>query len=152
MLGLVLGADGLEGAAARKRLGTGREHDDVGALFGGRNGAAQACGAGAHDNDLVRLGLGNLILGDGLGSNHERPGTLLEGFARDDVALGSRSGGLGIVGERDGGATGNGSGGDRAGTCEEALAAHVLLHVNRLHFWKIPVRRRPFASPFEWGV
>ena len=43
----------------------------------------------------------------------------------------------------------NGSGGDRAGTCEEALAAHVLLHVNRLHFWKIPVRRRPFASPFE---
>lgn len=152
MLGLVLGADGLEGATARKRLGTSGEHDDVGALLGGRNGTAQACGAGAYNDDLVRLGLGDLILGDGLGSNHERPGALLKRFARDDVALGCRGNGLGIVGQRGCGAARNGSGGDRAGTCEEALAAHVLLHANRLHFWKIPVRRRPFASPFEWGV
>ena len=124
VLGLVLRADGLERAAARQRLGAGGEHDDVRALLGGGDSAAQAGGTGAHDDDLVRLDLGDLVLGDGLGRHHERPGAVGERVAGQDGAGSRRS--LGGDGGHGGG--GGSACGDGARTGQEATAAHGSLH------------------------
>ena len=136
VLGLVLGADRLERAAARQRLGAGGEDDHVQALLGGRDRAAQAGRARADHDDLVRLGLGDLALGNRLGRDHERPGPLLQRLARDDRRarpLRRRGAGGDVLAcrlRRVGDARARGDRRDGARAREEAPATDRVLHAD----------------------
>ena len=120
LLHLILGADGVVGATAAHGLGRSGEEDDVGALLGSGDGGAHAGHACTHDDDVVRDGLGNLILRDGVGSDLEAPLGALE-------LVGGH--GLLLVGHSDTGKCAHGGDAGSGGPCTLDKLTTVEFHV-----------------------
>ena len=140
LLHLVLGADGVVGAAAAHGLGRGGEEDDVGALLGCGDGGAHAGHARAHHHDVVRVGLGDLVVGDGVGSDLEAPLPALHGLGAQDVLIGHGRACEGAHGRHAGG---------RARRALYELPA-VELHIDA-PFAAIPRAPRPLAGGVRTG-
>ena len=126
LLHLILGTDGVVGTAAAHGLGRSGEEDDVSALLGSGDGGAHTGHTGAHDDDVVRDSLGNLILRDGVGSDLEAPLGALE-------LVGGH--GLLLVGHSDTGKCAHGGDTGSGGPCTLDKLTTVEFHV---------------GSPFNW--